>query len=164
MKKILFLLVATLLTINCFAQQEMAFPFQGGKDVMNNFFKENVDVTTELAKKRASGNAIFKFTSDTTGTIKKIIIYYADDVTLVQPLIDALKKSDGKWIIPFRTKTHDFIIPFSINFTHPTVASPALQKAVYDFQRKRQPVLSADQVPLDMVSLLPTVVINYQIN
>lgn len=164
MKKTLLLFAATLFTITCFAQQELAFPFQGGKEVMNNFFKEHVDVTTELAKKRAAGNAIFKFTSDTTGTIKKIIIYYADDVTLVQPLIDALKKSDGKWIIPFRTKTHDFIIPFSINFTHPTVASPALQKAVYDFQRKRQPVLSTDQVPLDMVSLLPTVVINYQIN
>ncbi len=164
MKKTLLLFVAILFTINCFAQQDLAFPFQGGKEVMNNFFKENVDIPTDLVKKRATGNAVFKFTSDTSGTIKKIIIYYADDVSFVQPLIDALKKSDGKWIIPFRTKTHDFIIPFSISFTQPTAASPALQKAVYDFQRKRQPVLSKDQVPLDMVTLLPTVVINYQLN
>ncbi|PJJ80227.1 hypothetical protein [Mucilaginibacter auburnensis] len=164
MKKALLLFTTILFTLSCFAQQELAFPFQGGKEVMNTFFKENVDISTDLAKKKATGNAIFKFTSDTTGTIKKIIVYYADDVSLIKPIIDALQKSDGKWVIPFRTKTHDFIIPFHIVFTHPTTANAALQKAVYDFQRNSQPVLPADQIPLDMVSLLPTVVINYQIN
>jgi hypothetical protein len=163
MKKILLFFVAIMFAATCFAQQELAFPFQGGKDLMNNFFKANIDVSSDIVKRKASGTAVFKFTSDTTGAIKKIIIYYADDVSLITPIIDALKKSDGKWIIPFREKAHDFIIPFNINFKTPATASAALQKAVYDFHRTRRPVLSNDQVPLDVATLLPTVSIIYEI-
>jgi len=164
MKKIFLFFVATICTASCFAQQELAFPFQGGKEVMNKFFKDNIDVSADIVKRKVTGTAVFKFTSDTTGAIKKIIIYYADDVSLVTPIIDALKKSDGKWIIPFREKTHDFLIPFSVNFVPPANAGAGLQKAVYDFNHTRKPVLATDQVPLDMVTLLPAVVINYQIN
>ncbi|MFD0751132.1 hypothetical protein ACFQZS_13360 [Mucilaginibacter calamicampi] len=164
MKKITLLFIATLITASCFAQQELAFPFQGGKDVMNKFFKDNIDVSSDMVKRKVTGTAVFKFTSDTTGAIKKIIIYYADDVSLVTPIIEALKKSDGKWIVPFREKTHDFLIPFSVNFSPPANAGASLQKAVYDFDRARKPVLATNQIPLDMVTLLPAVVINYQIN
>jgi len=164
MKKIIVFFAAILVTATCFAQQDLAFPFQGGKEVMSNFFKQNVDVSAEMIKAKATGTAVFKFTSDTTGAIKKIIVYYADDISLVTPIIDALKKSDGKWIIPFRTKTHDFIIPFNINFKAPATANAALQKAVYDFHRNRRPVLSNDQVPLDMATLLPAVSVIYEIN
>ena len=164
MKKIILLFVATMFAASCFAQQELAFPFQGGKEVMNNFFKANIDVSSDIVKRKLTGTAVFKFTSDTTGAIKKIIIYYADDVSLVTPIIEALKKSDGKWIIPFREKVHDFIIPFNINFQTPAMASAALQKAVYDFQRNRKPLLSNDQIPLDVATLLPTVSIIYEIN
>ena len=148
----------------CFAQQELAFPFQGGKEVMNSFFKQNVEVSSEIVKRKGNGTAVFKFTADTAGAITKIIVYYADDFSLVTPIIEALKKSNGKWIIPFREKAHDFIIPFDINFKAPAIASAALQKAVYDFHRTRKPLLSNDQVPLDVATLLPTVSVVYDIN
>lgn len=164
MMKIVAFFAALLFTTSCFAQQELAFPFQGGKDIMNKFFKENIQVSSDIVKRKANGTAVFKFTADTAGAIKKIIIYYADDVSLVTPVIEALKKSNGKWIIPFRSKTHDFIIPFNINFVPPATANAALQKAVFEFHRNRKPVLPADQVPLDMATLLPSVLINYQIN
>ena len=164
MKKITLLFAATLFAASCFAQQELAFPFQGGKDVMNSFFKQNVNVSSDIVKRKATGTAIFKFTSDTTGAIKKIIVYYADDVSLVTPIIEALKKSDGKWIIPFREKAHDFIIPFKVSFKVPATGSAALQKAVYDFHRNSKPLLSNDQVPLDVATLLPTVSVVYEIN
>jgi len=164
MKKIGLLFVTVMFVATCFAQQQLAFPFQGGKEVMNSFFKQNIDVSSDIVKRKVTGTAVFKFTSDTTGAIKKIIIYYADDVSLVTPIIDALKKSDGKWIIPFSEKTHDFLIPFDITFTMPATGSAALQKAVYDFHRTRKPVLATDQIPLDMVTLLPAVIVNYPIN
>ncbi len=164
MKRTILFFVATMFAASCFAQQQLAFPFQGGKDVMNSFFKQNIDVSSDIVKRKVTGTAVFKFTSDTTGAIKKIIIYYADDISLVTPILEALKKSDGKWIIPFREKVHDFIIPFNINFNAPATVSEALQKTVFDFQRNRKPVLANDQIPLDMVTLLPTVIINYQIN
>ncbi len=164
MKKVILFFVATMFTATCFAQQELAFPFQGGKEVMNSFFKQNIEVSSDIVKRKVNGTAVFKFTADTAGAIKKIIVYYADDVSLVTPIIEALKKSNGKWIIPFREKAHDFIIPFSINFKAPVTASAALQKAVYDFNRNRKPLLSNDQIPLDVATLLPTVSVTYEIN
>ena len=161
MKKILLFLIATGFAASCFAQQDLAFPFQGGKPVMDKFFKENIDISTDVVKRKATGTAVFKFTADTAGAIKKIIIYYADDVSLISPIVEALKKTNGQWIIPFREKARDFIIPFKINFTPPANAGPAVQKAVFDFQRNRKPILPTDQVPLDMATLLPAVVINY---
>ncbi len=163
MKKLL--LVATILLTGFFAraQETLAFPFQGGKDVMSKFFKDSVIVSPQLISRRATGTAVFKFTADESGVIKKIIIYYADDITLTQPLIAALKKSNKKWIIPDHEKAHDFIIPFNITFVPPATPPNGLAKAVYNFYTHRKPVISFDQVPLDMATLLPTVSINYEL-
>lgn len=164
MKKII--LIATLLLTAGFvkAQETLAFPFQGGKDAMKHFFKDSVIVPQPLVKSKASGTAVFKFTADESGVIKKIIIYYADDISLTQPLIEALKHSNKKWVIPNHEKVHDFIIPFSINFNPPALANSALNKAVYNFYIHRKPVVAYDQVPLDEATLLPAVSINYDLN
>jgi hypothetical protein len=161
MKKTLLLFVTLFSGICSFAQGQLAFPFQGGKDVMARFFKDSLEVTPEIKSLKASGAAVFKFTADENGQIKKIIIFYADDIQLTAPVIAALKKSNGKWVIPDRQKLHDFIIPFNIQFTTPAVASAALQKAVYNFAVNRKPVVTLNQVPLDEATLLPAITINY---
>ncbi|MDB5118281.1 MAG: hypothetical protein JWQ79_3773 [Mucilaginibacter sp.] len=163
MKKILLFTVALLLSVYGMAQQQLAFPFQGGKDVMTHFFKDSLIVSPQIIQKRATGTAVLKFTADEKGVIKKVIIYYADDLILTQPIIEALKKSNRKWIIPDHEKFHDFIIPFTINFNPPAVANLSLQKAAYNFYIHRKPVLTYDQVPLDMATLLPTIVVNYNL-
>src|SRR3954463_8737020 len=119
MKKITLSIIALLLCSYCMAQQQLAFPFQGGKDVMTRFFKDSLTVSKDIIRKRATGMAIFKFTADDKGNLSKIVVYYADDLLLTQPIIEALKKSNRKWIIPAREKFHDFIIPFSIRLTAP---------------------------------------------
>ncbi|GAA4101701.1 hypothetical protein [Mucilaginibacter panaciglaebae] len=164
MKKILLVTAILLTAFFARAQETLAFPFQGGKDAMNRFFKDSVMVPQALVKSRAAGTVVFKFTADENGTIKKIIIYYADDISLTQPLIEALKRSNKKWVIPNHEKMHDFIIPFSINFTPPAVANAGFTKAAYSFYTHRKPVLSYDQIPLDMATLLPAVSINYDLN
>lgn len=163
MKKLILFAVALLLSGYCMAQAQLAFPFQGGKEVMVHFFNDSLTVTPLIIQKKATGNVVLKFTADEKGVIRKIIIYYADDVTLTQPVIEALRKSNKKWIIPDNEKFHDFIIPFIINFKPPVTANAALQKAVYEFYTHRKPILSFDQIPLDTATLLPTVIINYNI-
>jgi hypothetical protein len=163
MKNILFVITLTLLSFNAKAQETLAFPFQGGKEVMSKFFKDSLVVSPQLIAKKATGTAVFKFTADEKGTIKKIIIYYADDITLTQPIIEALRKSNHKWVIPDHEKLHDFIIPFKISFNPPAINTAALQKAVYSFYTHKKPVVTTDQVPLDMATLLPTVSITYDI-
>lgn len=164
MKKTILSFVALMFAISCFAQQQLAFPFQGGKDIMVRFFQENIQVPKQIIDKKTTGTVVFKFTADTAGVIKKIIIYYADDLALTKPLIDALKKSDHQWIIPFREQMHDFIITFTVGFVPPATAGAALQKAVYEAYKNRQPMLSANQVPLDMATLLPGITVNYKLN
>lgn len=164
MKKTFLIAVIVLAAFFAKAQETLAFPFQGGKDAMNHFFKDSVIMSQQLIKSRATGTAVFKFTADESGTIKKIIIYYADDISLTQPLIEALKRSNKKWVIPNHEKVHDFIIPFSINFNAPAMASGAFNRAVYNFHLHRKPVLSYDQIPLDEATLLPAVTINYDLN
>jgi hypothetical protein len=163
MKKIILFAVAILSAVCSRAQTELAFPFQGGAPVMTSFFKDSLVVTPEIIKKKATGTAVFKFTADTKGTIKKIIIYYADDYILTLPIIEALKKSNHKWIIPDHEKFHDFIIPFSISFNPPVTASNATIKEVYKFYSQRKPIISYNQVPLEYATLLPTVVVSYDI-
>ncbi len=145
------------------AQEQLAFPFQGGKDIMTRFFKDSLTVSPAIKQKKASGLAVFKFTADEKGGITKIIVYYADDAVLISPIVDALKKSNHKWIIPDREKSHDFIVPFSINFNLPVTATAELQKGIYNFYRNRKPIISNNQVPLDMATLLPTVLIKYEV-
>lgn len=144
------------------AQQTMAFPFQGGKDVMMDFFKKNVVIPEELKKTKATGTAVLKFTADPKGAIKKIVVYYADDYTIAVPFIDALKKSDHKWIIPDDEKLHDFVISFTVNLIMPDgKASAATQKQVYDSYRQRKPIWASNPVPLDMTTLLPAIITTY---
>lgn len=163
MKKTLLFLTALTLSLNCLAQETLSFPFQGGKDIMTRFFKDSLTVSPEIIQKKASGSVIFKFTADLRGRISKIIIYYADDAILAPPVIEALKKSNHKWIIPDHEKFHDFIIPFSFSFNTPAAANHALQASVYDYYRNRKPVVTDNQVPLDMATLLPTVMVKYDI-
>ncbi|MFD2148478.1 hypothetical protein [Mucilaginibacter antarcticus] len=164
MKKLTLIILLISATFCSYAQGQLAFPFQGGKDVMTRFFKDSLTVTPEIKALKASGAAVFKFTADENGAIKKIIIFYADDIQLTPPIIEALKRSNGKWIIPDRQKLHDFIITFNIKLTPPATASAALQKAVYNFNINRKPVVTLDQVPLDEATLLPAVIVNYTLS
>lgn len=145
------------------AQSTLSFPFQGGKAIMDRFFKDSLTVTPQIIAKKASGLAVFKFSADEFGVIKKMIIYYADDLILTEPVIKALQKSNKKWIIPDHEKMHDYILPVLINFNKPAVESGALHTAVYNFNRNKKPVVATDQIPLDMATLLPAVTINYEI-
>lgn len=145
------------------AQAQLAFPFQGGKQVMLDYFKNTIKVGPEISGKAATGVVIFKFTADQQGAIKKIIVYYADDLLLTRPLIDAIKQSDHKWIIPDKETLHDFILPFSIAFNTPTVSNDNAQKSLFNYYANRKPVMSFDQIPLDMATLLPTITVNYDV-
>ena len=164
MKKISLLVISLLLSGYCMAQQDLAFPFQGGQPIMTKFFKDSLIVTKEIIRKRATGMAIFKFTADDSGKLSKIVVYYADDLLLTQPIIEALKKSSRKWIIPDKEKFHDFIIPFSIRLNASPKALAEVQKTHFDTYRTNVPLISADQIPLNEASLLPTIVVNYDVN
>ncbi|MCO5937388.1 hypothetical protein NAF17_17710 [Mucilaginibacter sp. RB4R14] len=161
-KLIIFALVLT--SFWAHAQQDLAFPFQGGAPIMNKFFKDSLTVTPEIIAKKAAGVAVIKFTADINGNIQKLVIYYADDYLLTMPAIAALKKSTKKWIIPNKEKFHDFIIPFSINYNNPATGIVDVQKAAYGFYKNRRPIVATDQIPLNAATLLPTVVIKYDIN
>ncbi|QHS54591.1 hypothetical protein GWR56_03150 [Mucilaginibacter sp. 14171R-50] len=145
------------------AQEELAFPFQGGVPVMNRFFKDSLVVSPDIIAKKAAGVAVIKFTADVNGNLSKLVIYYADDYLLTVPAVAALKKSTKKWIIPNKEKFHDFIIPFSINFNNPASGVADVQKAAYDFYKARRPIVATDQIPLNSATLLPTVVVKYDI-
>ncbi|MFI5157314.1 MAG: hypothetical protein ACHQF4_00520 [Sphingobacteriales bacterium] len=152
-----------LTSICCKAQEQLIFPFQGGVTIMNRFFKDSLTVSPEIVQKKATGTVVLKFTADPNGNVKKIIIYYADDYLLTTPVIEALKRSNHKWIIPDHQKLHDFIISFSINFNTPAVETPALAKEVYRYYKHRHPIVSVNQVPIDDVTLLPTVSVDYDL-
>lgn len=164
MKKTLVLTIALLLSAYCMAQQQLSFPFQGGSKIMTRFFKDSLTVSPEIVKSRAAGLVIFKFSADDKGTIKKLIVYYADDAILVPPIIEALKRSNHKWIIPDNEKVHDFILPVSISFNPPAQVSTLEEKVFYNTYKKRKPILTLNQVPLDMATLLPTVIVNYDLD
>ena len=145
------------------AQEQLTFPFQGGAAIMNRFFTDSLTISPEIIQKRATGTAIFKFTADLNGKVTKIIIYYADDYILTTPLIEALKRSSKQWIIPDNEKQHDFVIPFSINFNPPTTGGAEAAQQAYKFYKQRHPILSTNQIPIATATLLPTVVINYDL-
>jgi len=93
-----------------------------------------------------------------------MIVYYADDAILAPPVIEALKKSNHQWIIPNHEKTHDFIIPFTFGFSLPATNNLKLQKTLYNNYRNHSPIMATDQVPLDEATLLPVVVVGYDIS
>lgn len=164
MKKFLIIAVVLLSSVYCKAQEgDLAFPFQGGSPVMTRFFKDSIQVGADVIGKKATGTAVIKFTADISGNISRIVIYYTDDYILALPVIDALKKSTKKWIIPNKEKYHDFIIPFSIGYLSPSTGLAAVQKAAYEFYTKRRPIVSKDQIPLNSATLLPAVVVEYKL-
>jgi hypothetical protein len=163
MKKVTLFVITLILSVSAMAQEQLAFPFQGGKEIMTRFFTENVIVPKDAVKKRVSGTVVFKFTADENGVLSKIVIYYADDLTLTPFIVEALKKSSSKWIIPNKEKVHDFILPFTIRHNTPVTGAAEVQKSHYDFYKNSKPFVSADQIPLNEASLLPTVIINYDV-
>src|ERR1700748_26738 len=143
-------------------QKELPQPFKGGNDALIQFFKDSLQVSPEIIKAKASGMCIFKFTADAKGTITKIVVYYADDLLIAQPAIDALKKTNGKWVIPDAYKSYDFVLPFSINFIPSDANRLITQKAMYNYYANRKPIVATNQIPLNAATLLPTVVVNYE--
>ena len=160
MKKILlivFLMVAT----HCLAQQQLAFPFQGGKTATTQFFRDSLKVTPGIRLSKASGLVVFKFSADDQGNLKNLVIYYADDAILVSPVIEAMKKTNHKWIIPDKEKLHDFVIPFQFRFHTTNNGSKDDEAALLNFYVKHKPILSNDQIPLNLATLLPAITVLY---
>jgi hypothetical protein len=160
MRKALLITIASLLSINCMAQ-ELAFPFQGGNTVMTEFFKDSLKVSPQIIRAKASGLVIFKFSADEKGNIKNLVIYYADDAILAPPAIEALKKSNHKWIIPDNEKLHDFILPFVISFNAGNNTDRDTQNQQLNYLAKHKPILSRDQIPLNLTTLLPVIMVKY---
>jgi hypothetical protein len=150
-------------SVGCKAQDKPTFPFQGGIDIMNRFFKDSLTVSPDIIQKKAMGTVIFKFTADDSGVIKNIIICYADDLLLTPPLIDALRKSSHQWIIPNNEKLHDFIITFSVSLNPPATGNTSVAVAYYRFFKQRKPIILTDQIPVGSATLLPTVEVNYDL-
>jgi hypothetical protein len=163
MKKLFTLVAALMISGLAMAQKELAFPFQGGQQVMTDFFKNNFAASADLKQQDAAGVVILKFTADQKGIIKKVIVYYADDFVLAQPAADLLKKSDRKWIVPDGEKLHDFILPISISFNAPATGAAAASKTFSAYYGKRSPILTNNQIPLDTATLLPTVTLKYDV-
>ena len=163
MKKITVFAIALFVSVSCFAQKQAPFPFKGGKEAMTRFFKDSISIPQEIIKRRVTGVVMLKFTADDKGEVSKTIIYYADDAYLTIPINDALKKSAGKWVIDAKEKTHDFVMPFYIRYNLPEVDDADLAKSVLTNYRRKKPIYSNNQIPLDMVTLLPAVTINYDI-
>ena len=164
MKKVLLSIIILFLSAYCMAQEPLAFPFQGGSSVMGKFFKDSVVISAEIKTKKATGMVIFKFTADQKGAVQKMVIYYADDVLLARPVIEALKKSSSRWIVPGNEKFHDFMIPFIIGFNPPANNTGQAKNLLYNFYLARKPIMTQDQLPLNLVTLLPPVVINYDVD
>jgi len=163
MEKIAIVIISLLVSLSCFAQKQAAFPFKGGKDAMTKFFKDSVSIPQEIIKRRVTGVVMLKFTADDSGNVSKTIIYYADDAYLTIPVNDALKKSAGKWMIDAKEKTHDFVVPFYIRYNLPEVDDADLAKSALTNYRHKKPIYSNNQIPLDMVTLLPAVTISYDV-
>jgi len=158
MKKLFLMLMAVMAFGRVMAQAEMDFPFQGGKEVMSDFFKNNIVVSDQMRSHASTGLVVMKFTSDVQGSIIKMVVYYADDASLTIPVVAALKATNGKWIIPAKQKTYDFIIPFSFSMNKSDVKS---SKAILQYLSHRNPITADDQIPLNTVTLLPTVKVTY---
>ena len=164
MKKILLSLLTCLLAVATFAQQKIAFPFQGGKDAMTEFFRDSTQVSPDVIKKKATGVVVFKFSADNQGQIKKLVIYYADDATLVTPAAEAIRKSAKKWIVSDKQKERDFLLPVYFKYNMPDGGENAkLVRAAFLNVRDKAPIFPNTQIPLDYVTLLPSVTVSYDI-
>lgn len=166
MKKIFFFISFVSLSLGAFAQKQdnaPVFPFKGGIEHMMNFFRDSVIVSQDIIQRKASGQVTIKFTSDPLGRVSRIVVCYADDVSLAQAAINGLKRSSGKWDIPVHFKSYDYLVTFSFNFSPPASPNTDLENSVYDFTINRKPLVTTNQLPLGSVTLLPTVMVNYEI-
>lgn len=163
MKRTYLLIAALFITTCSFAQEELTFPFQGGHKIMDRFFRDSTLFTSTQKNVKASGMAIFKFSADDRGMVSKIVIYYADDLALTEPILNALRKSSKKWIIPNHEKIHDFILPFNVGFNIPTTGNAEVQSEHYNFYLHKKPFASPDQIPMDEATLLPPVFLKYDL-
>jgi hypothetical protein len=145
------------------AQKKSTFPFKGGIEHMMNFFKDSVIVSQDIIQRKATGIVTFKFSADALGRVSKIVVYYADDIVLTQPAIDALKRSSGKWDIPIGVSSNDYLITFLFSFTPPAAASTDLVNAVYDYSINHRSITFSNQLLTDDCILLPIVTANYDI-
>lgn len=152
------MLLAVLSFSYAMAQQELDFPFQGGSQVMTDYFAQNLKITDLIKQRAASGTVIMKFTSDPKGSIIKMVVYYADDASLIEPVINALKGTNGKWIIPDKEKSYDFVIPFSITMDTPDSKA---SKTILQYLNTKSPIVATDQIPLNLVTLLPAISVKY---
>ncbi|MCJ8210519.1 hypothetical protein MUY27_12445 [Mucilaginibacter sp. RS28] len=159
MKKLLLIAAVMLFTANVFAQKQAIFPFQGGQQPMLDFFKTNFQPSADVKNQSASGLVILKFTVDPKGAVKKIVVYYADDVILAQNAATLLQQTDKKWIIPSDEKLHDFILTVNIGFQQPLNA--ANSKKFMAFYTKRSPLVTHNQIPMESATMLPTVTLTY---
>ena len=163
MKKGLLFISFLILSVNCFSQKKTVFPFRGGKENMLRFFNDSLVVSPDIIQQNAIGTVIFKFTSDDAGNLSKIVICYADDAVLVPPIIEALKKSKHKWLLPDQQQTGDFMITFSYSFNVPPKSDAALQKSVYSFISRRKPIPFNNELSIDGATFLPTILVKYNI-
>jgi hypothetical protein len=165
MTRLFTLFIALLFTAQVFAQdntkKQLPDPYRGGIAAMTKFFTDSLKVTQAIQDKKATGLVVLKFTADVNGYIRKVIVYYADDLILTEPVITAIQKTNTKWVIPEHYEFYDFVIPFSINYKPSVENKAASQKAMYNFYQQRKPILSYNQVPLNTATLLPAVIINY---
>jgi hypothetical protein len=161
MKKLFPLVITLLISAHCFAQEDIPFPFQGGNKVMTQFFQDSIKLSQRIILSKASGTVVFKFSADEHGDMKNLVIYYADDAVLASPLIDAMKKTTHKWIIPEKEKLHDFIIPFLVRFKATDDDNTETTGAMHNFEVKRKPIVARDQIPLNQATLLPAITISY---
>ncbi len=163
MRKILLLIALVSLTYGVMAQKKSQFPFKGGKEHMMNFFKDSLIVSQSIVDRKAYGIVTFKFSVDRSGHVSKMVVFYADDPILIQPVIDAIKRSEKRWVIPGGELYNDYLITFSFSFNPPAAPSADLENAVYDYNINRRPITAANEALLDNGILLPTVVVNYDI-
>lgn len=158
------LLVITLLFASVYSKaQDQPFPFKAGSEAMTKFFRDSLTISPDLAAKKATGTVVLKFSADANGGISRMIVYYADDVSLVQPVIDALHKSNHQWTIPGNRKLYDYLISFTIYFNLPDNASADLKEKFYKFYSQRRQITAANEVPLGQVTLLPNVIVTYDV-
>ncbi len=130
---------------------------------MMSFFKDSLTVSQGIIDSRAYGQVIIKFSADPLGRVSKMMVYYADDAILVQPAVDALRRSQKHWTIPTGEATTDYLITFSFNFIPPAAPSAELENAIYNYNINRKPITFENESLLQDGILLPTVAVNYDI-
>ncbi len=130
---------------------------------MQKFFRDGVVISPDLQAKKANGTVVVKFSADVNGGISRVVVYYADDLTIAEPVIQALYKTRGQWVIPGNRMRGDFLISFTINFNLPASPSPELKDQLYTSYAQRRPVTASNEIPLGQVTLLPNVVVTYDV-